>query len=705
MDSSGIKGFNYYLNDVLQNETPLADESYRFPGLQQGTQYKIGVSAVDRAGNESDIRVQYISTEEGFPYSDPPMDPVDISAIDNIVNTYLATKKQNQTGVVVGITGPRGHLVKSYGSQMEVSNHFRIGSVSKTFVSTLIFMMIDQGKLSLDDTIDKYISGFPNGSIITIRNIMMMRAGWKDDQANQSMTMQLALNPTGTWDPHNNVNFMKSNPVQYAPDASYQYVDGNYIVLGYVLEAVTGRSIGDLLTNEIFNPLGMGETSFPAVNNPNIPSPHGDGFWHNPLTAIPIIGWFFTNRITSLAPGMSWCAGNIISTVNDLLIWANELRDGTLLSPESHTLRRDYFPHEYPNSAGSPNQPPKYKYGLGNIQEGSWRGHDGSWPGWDGICFYETVTGAAIVIYENDQTAGLTSMTWLFPDIAEYLYPTSISNENYNGPPRIGAKISEVATALDGSVGIPPLSLKKAIAALEGTTIQPGMAGVLYKPNVALVGTSKLSVEFESAGSGNQTSTQGQNTLAWGHDTEGGSDHLMVSFVTVDFQNGTLSVTCRIGDTEFPLAWGGPTYYIASNNTLHVWMATFAIFNPPAGLSTVEIDCTGTSTVNDIVANSFTYKNVGAVSNTLYQANGNSSAPTLGGIPLNLGDVAVGAFAGIAHVFTGFNKRQRWIQNNTASVPMVIGDTAGPGTISLGATLGASEQWGAEVLILSPVGA
>jgi len=706
MTSSGIKGYNFRVNDILQNEAPLPDPTFRFGGLLNDTEYKIGVSAVDRAGNESDVSVQYIRTNKPPVYVDPPMAAEDIAQIDTIVNGWLA-QRNIQTGISVAITGPRGHLTKSYGSGMEVSNHFRIASGSKPFVSTLILMMVDRGLLSLDDVIEQYVPGLPNGNSVTIKNIMMMRAGWIDDQANTNMQMHLVLNPTATWDPMNNVNFMKTGAVQFEPDTSYQYVDGNFMILGFVLQAVTGRTMQDLFTNEIFIPLGMTETSFPDISNPNVPAPHGPGYWNNPIVSIPIIGWFFTNDITALSPGCAWCAGNIISTITDLSIWCREMRDGTLLSPESHALRADYFPYTYPNSPGSVNYPKNYQYGLGMMKFGSWRLHDGSFPGWDGVTSYETVTGATICVYENGQVAApfiLPAFSAVWADIVAYLYGDSASNENYNGPPRIEAKHAGLSMSAGGNVGSPPLTIPKVRAALSGITTQTGLVAVGKKFNASLIGTSKLSVEFESVGSGNQTSTQGVSALSWGHNTAGGEDVVIVGYNIYDYQNGSLSIGMKIGDIDFPLDLAsGNQYYLANN--IGIFMSTFAIFNPPAGLSTITAYAQGTGTVNDIAGNTVSYKNVGAIKTPITQGKANTAAPTVAGLALALGEMAVCGFGSITKVLTGFNKTQRWAQNVTDSVPMVIGDANGPGAINFTAAMTAAEPWGGNAVILQPVGA
>lgn len=432
-----IAGYNVRLDGVVENDTLIKEASpFKLNGLDSGTEYKdrITVTAVDLAGLESTPYHPLSAKTLSSTYTDPPMSQAGKDAISAIVNNYLATTAFPY-GVTVGVTGPFGHMVQSFGTSdgttpMTPDMHFRIGSITKTFTQTAVLMQVDKGLISLDDPLSKYVTGVPNGDTITIRQMMMMRSGVIDDQTNTTMTLQLVLSPTGAWSPDNTLAYIRKGPNGFAPGEQYQYTNSNYILLGYVLKAATGRAVRDIILQDIITPLGLTETTWPLDSN--IPAPYSHGYWANPLSGIPIIGPLFGPDITAINPELADSAGALTSTVGDLIKWGQELRDGTLLSPASQLLRNTFFPYDYPASLPkSVKYPDTFKYGLGYVKVGAWRGHDGSWPGFDGCVMWEPSTGSVIVIWENMQTIGLLSLSELWADIADYCYPGSTMLPDY----------------------------------------------------------------------------------------------------------------------------------------------------------------------------------------------------------------------------------------------------------------------------------
>lgn len=441
---SGIKGYNFYLDGVKINTTPVADGGFTFTGLTAGTDYsgRITSTAVDVAGNESDAFAITSAETTAYTPGDEPMSPADAAAIDALVAAAMAAGF-HQTGVMVAVIGPRGYYTKAYGTAgtrpLTPDDHFRIGSITKTFTATAIFMQVDAGNLDLDDTVDQYVAGIPNGHVITIRNLLMMSSGLINDQTNLQLGIQLVLNPTGPWSPDSTLAYIRSSGFHFAPGTFYEYNSANYILLGYVLQAITGRAVRDIILQDIVAPLGLTETTWPADSNIQAPFSHGYGINHFTALPFPIISAILvalTGQITdqtAINPAFFDAAGAMTSTIGDLIKWGTELRDGTLLSPEMKT-ERQAIPTTGPMAGllveGS--HPAAYfNYGMGIFQAGSWFGHDGSIPGFDDSVMFEPVTGSVIAVMENFQTDDLQANTRIHYDIARYLFPGSADAPDY----------------------------------------------------------------------------------------------------------------------------------------------------------------------------------------------------------------------------------------------------------------------------------
>lgn len=349
-----------------------------------------------------------------------PMKSADTTAIDKIVKTGMA-QSGAAPGVVVGVWSPQGTYVKAFGTGVAVNDHFRFGSVTKTFTGTLVLRAVDQGLLSLNDPLSKYVSGVPNGNSITIQNLLMMQSGAYDYQSNQLLEIAYTLLPTMPWTSAQSLALIKSNKSQFTPGTQYQYTNSNHILLGYVLQTVTKRTITDLFVNDLIKPLNLTQTSWPTGNGLPSPSATGYGTW-------PIIG--LRRDITSLNPNMFWAAGQLVGTIGDLLKWGQELRDGTLLSPAMQQLRLTTFNQEPYTGTG----PPTFGYGLAEIEIEDWRGHDGSVPGFDCAVMFHEATGSVIAVWENFQTAGLESLVYYWYNIAKYVVPGSVDLRAASAP-------------------------------------------------------------------------------------------------------------------------------------------------------------------------------------------------------------------------------------------------------------------------------
>lgn len=463
-----VAGYNFYANGVLHNTAPVATSAYTFTGLWPGTAYSLTAKSVNSDGRESAASASLSVSTLTVEWSSDPLPADDVTMIDTIVTRAM---NEGQTGVAVSIIGPRGHMAKAYGTasiggrNLTVNDHFRMGSITKSFIGTAILMQVDRGKLKLTDTLDKFVSGVPNGNLITIQNLLMMRSGIPSEQLAKgpgSMFWQMLWWPALGWSRDNWLASIRSSPSLFTPGTQYDYVNSNFFLLGYVLEAVTGRTREAIIRDDILIPLGLTETSWPA--DTTVPAPAANGYWSNPLVGLPFIGSLFSNDITVLHPSFVDAAGAMWTNLADLMKWGQELRDGTLLSPASHALRKATFGLVDTVPYGTDlSGPDKFGYGLGGfINVGSWYGSDGSWPGYDCCVMFEPITGAVIAVWENMQTSSpyvLASLSRIWYDIAQYLYPGSQNRPGYltsqtiniNGvPPRRSVGDADVEYSFPG---------------------------------------------------------------------------------------------------------------------------------------------------------------------------------------------------------------------------------------------------------------
>ncbi|ACF34194.1 minor tail protein [Mycobacterium phage Kostya] len=426
-----IVAYNVYDADTGQklNEQPVPiDQDFDWSGRASGTQYRVYTTNIDAAGWESEpSSVQEIVTPAFTP--DSEMADEDKAVIDQILDDAMAAGAG--PGLVWLITGPKGTYMGARGSAgkrpITTDDHFRIGSATKPFVGMAVLRAVDQGLISLEDTLDQFdtdqykLSDIPNASKIKIRHMMMMRSGIYNEQKSLNMLIGLALAPRSEFNEKAHYNVIKAGASMFEPGTDFHYTNGNYVLLGLVLQAVTGRNVRDIVIEDIFTPLGLTETFWPATSN--MPEPYASGF-----------GGGITGDPTFIHPSYAYAAGCIVSTITDLHKWCAACRDGALLSPEMHDIWMTTFcPIPMQTGYGAPSQ---VGYGLAMYDYAQWKGHAGSWPGYECSPMWHPETGAIICIAENSQTVGTDGMvvatfSRMFPQIAEYIVPGSMAAPEY----------------------------------------------------------------------------------------------------------------------------------------------------------------------------------------------------------------------------------------------------------------------------------
>ncbi|WP_092808202.1 serine hydrolase domain-containing protein [Rhodococcus globerulus] len=320
-------------------------------------------------------------------------------------------------GAVVLISSPtQGDWTATFGTQvigedkpMSPNDYFRVGSNTKTMTSTVILQLVQEGKLSLDDPIGKYIDGVPNGDTITIAQLSDMHSGLYSYSFDPQFNATLDNDPQKAWTPEELLAIAFSHPVDFAPGEKFEYSNTNIVLLGLVIEKLTDMTAAQAFQERIYEPLGLTHTSLPAATDSSIPDPHPQGYSFGtnvstidtfalpePELSAALAGTLKPNNETDANPSWTWTAGGAISTVGDLATYVKALVGGGLLNDDMQKIRLDSI------QPTDPSNPSAAGYGLGIARFGpALIGHDGQIPGFMSFMAHDPNTDLTIVIATN----------------------------------------------------------------------------------------------------------------------------------------------------------------------------------------------------------------------------------------------------------------------------------------------------------------
>jgi D-alanyl-D-alanine carboxypeptidase len=345
-----------------------------------------------------------------------PMTDALAQRLDTAVNQAMTAA--GVPGAIIGIWGPDGTYVRAFGvadktsrAPMKTDFYSRIGSVTKTFTVTGVLQLADQGKLGLDDPIAKFVDGVPQGDKITLRQLARMQSGLFNYSASPAFQQAMFADPRRAFTPHELLNYAFAQPNRFPPGDGFEYCNTNTVLLGLVVEKVSGLPLQSYIQDHIVTPLGMSHTSFPTTNA--FPEPHPQGYTVQTADGKEAAA-------TDWNPSWGWAAGAMISTLDDMRIWAPTLATGKLLTPQMQAQRLQ--------TVGSPGMPPQDGYGLGIFNLGGWIGHNGSLPGYQTVVVYlpQKQTTLVILINTDIEYQGGEPSTTLATAITKELTPDHI---------------------------------------------------------------------------------------------------------------------------------------------------------------------------------------------------------------------------------------------------------------------------------------
>jgi D-alanyl-D-alanine carboxypeptidase len=251
--------------------------------------------------------------------------------------------------------------------------------------------LVDQGKIGLDDTIGKYVDGVPNGDKITLRQLAGMRSGLFNYSADDDFFKALTSDPNRPFTPQELLGYSFKHPVLFPPGKQFYYCNTNLILLGLVVEKISGQSLAAYIQQHVLDPTGLKHTLFPTGNE--FPTPHSQGYTDQTATGE-------VEDSADWNPSWAWAAGAMISQLQDLKVWARTVATGQLpsggrlISAATQKQRLTTPPTAIPGTG----------YGLGIFDVQGWIGHNGSLPGYESLTIYLPSAQATLVVVLNTDT-------------------------------------------------------------------------------------------------------------------------------------------------------------------------------------------------------------------------------------------------------------------------------------------------------------
>jgi D-alanyl-D-alanine carboxypeptidase len=258
---------------------------------------------------------------------------------------------------------------------------------------TLILQLVDEGKLKLEDTLDKFFPDYPMADRITLLQLANMTSGLASYTYDENFQDRLFANPNEPWTPEELIEIARVNTLAgcpnfpdacFEPGEGWAYCNTNTVLLGMIAEQVTGESYSDLIRTRITEPLGLKNT-FQATDG-QLPVPFAHGYTSQGVDQ-------GEQDATFWSPTWGFAVGDLVSTFDDLRIWGRALGRGDLLSPETQARRL--------TKVTLPPNAPSRAYMVGVGFNNGWIGHGGELPGYNSCTYYRPDLDAVLVVIVN----------------------------------------------------------------------------------------------------------------------------------------------------------------------------------------------------------------------------------------------------------------------------------------------------------------
>jgi len=265
---------------------------------------------------------------------------------------------------------------------MDVASVFKIGSITKQFTAVAVLQLAEQRKLSLQDDITRFIPDYPTGGRkITIEHLLTHTSGiW-----NYSSMDDAAKRGAMDFTPDEMIDRFKNQPMRFDPGTKWEYSNANYVLLGAIIERITGKTYGAYLEQNIFKPAGMTRSLY--ASDIRLVTNRADGYSMNEEGIV---------NAAYLSMTQPYAAGSILSTVEDLFKWNQALQSGKLIKRE--TLKKAWTRYKLADGSDT-----SYGYGwrMGYIQESRSLWHGGWINGFITMALYLPDEDVFVAVFSN----------------------------------------------------------------------------------------------------------------------------------------------------------------------------------------------------------------------------------------------------------------------------------------------------------------
>lgn len=215
-------------------------------------------------------------------------------------------------------------------------DHMRIASTAKAFSGAAALSLVAQGVLSLDDTIAQRLPSLPSAwGAVTLRQLLNHTSGVPDFTKSPAFVQGFLASLTVAPAPEQLLSYVADEPLAFPPGTKYEYSNSDNIVVGLMVQAVTGKSYQEALQEQVYGPLGLTQTSLPA--GPEMPAPYIHGYGRDGNAAPEDISEI-------AAAGWAWASGGIVSTPLDLNRFIRGYVGGALFGPAERGQQRRFIP-------------------------------------------------------------------------------------------------------------------------------------------------------------------------------------------------------------------------------------------------------------------------------------------------------------------------------------------------------------------------
>jgi D-alanyl-D-alanine carboxypeptidase len=270
---------------------------------------------------------------------------------------------------------------------MDFNYSFRIGSNTKTMTGTVLLQMVDQGWIRLEDSLSYFFPEYPKAHSLTLRMLCNMTSGLANYCDDSLFNAEMIADPARKWKPEELAEIGMSYDFLFTPGTGFHYSNTNTVLLGMVIEYVTGNTLEEEINTRIIEPLGLTSTGF-LTDGTGLPGNHAHGYYAGSYAE----GADFTEYYDQ---SWAWAAGSAYSTPKELYQYVKELVAGGFLSD---TLQQRRLTEMVTSQSD-----PRVAYGLCLFRRGSFFGHNGGTPGFTSSMYHSNEKNCTVIIYFNSQ--------------------------------------------------------------------------------------------------------------------------------------------------------------------------------------------------------------------------------------------------------------------------------------------------------------